>query len=273
VNRPTTVTIHGLDWQRGKWGKFASWGLKRAEQASAIFPNTVIVVSRALLDHYITNYGATKVRYVPNGVRIPNLKQPRLLNGIGLEPDRYILFVGRLTPEKGCHHLLEAFEMIDTDMKLVIAGAPSYTDSYVDTLQRYSNDRVRFLGPVFGDLLAELYSNAYLFVLPSLLEGLSISLLEAMSYGCGVLASNIPANAEVVGECGFLFTVSDVSSLAGSLRCALSEPETVSHFGELARQHVADHYNWDSIATKTVEAYFLALGRPPFGRFDATSAD
>ena len=268
----TVVTVHGLDWQRDKWGKVAAWCLKRAEQASAVFPNAIIVVSRTLRDYYAARYAPDKVHYVPNGVTIPNPAYPNLLKNLGLEPNRYILFVGRLTPEKGCHHLVEAYQNLSTDLKLVIAGAPAYTDSYADELKKSANGKVLFLGPVYGDLLAELYSNAHLFVLPSLLEGLSISLLEAMSYGCCVLASDIPPNVEVVGEYGLLFPAGDSNSLNIALRRALREPHVVRELGDQARQYVSLNYDWDSVTARTEQVYSYALGNHPLAVVDTFDA-
>ncbi|MCL5263754.1 MAG: glycosyltransferase family 4 protein [Chloroflexi bacterium] len=261
LNRKVSVvTCHGLDWQRGKWGTFARWCLKGGELASVVFPNAVIVVSRSLHDYYTGRYGATKVHYIPNGVRNAVPRLPTLLKSVGLEPNRYVLFVGRLTPEKGCHYLVEAYQNLDADMKLVIVGAPAYTDSYAQSLRESGNGKVLFLGTVFGDLLEELYSNAYLFVLPSLMEGLSISLLEAMSYGCCVLASDIPQNAEVVGECGLLFKAGDASSLSHTIRRALAEPHAVRQLGNAAKQRVSLYYDWDSVVAKTEELYSYVLG-------------
>lgn len=259
IRKKTVVTVHGLDWQRDKWGRAAALCLKGAERVSAVFPNAVIVVSRSLRDYYARKYGAAKVHYVPNGVTVPRLRQPNLLNTIGLEPNRYVLFVGRLTPEKGCHHLVEAYQELDINLRLVVVGGSAYTDSYVEALRKCANGKVLFLGPVFGELLAELYSNAYLFVLPSLLEGLSISLLEAMSYGCCVLASDIPPNIEAMGDCGLHFKAGDVESLKDAIRLALTEPEIVRELGLQARQHVGLNYDWNSVAAKTEAVYSYVL--------------
>ena len=262
LGRKTTVaTIHGLDWQRDKWGKGATWCLKRAEQMSASFSNAVIVVSRTLQDYYLARYDAQRIHYVPNGVAVRTPKTPYLMRSVGLEPKGYVLFVGRLTPEKGCHHLVEAYQNVATDRKLVVVGAPAYTDAYARALRQAGNGKVVFLGPVFGDLLAELYSNAYLFVLPSLLEGLSISLLEAMSYGCCVLASNIPQNVEAMGKCGLLFRAGDATSLRHAIREALSRPDDVQRMGDMARQYVSKEYDWDDVATKTEQVYRHVLGK------------
>jgi glycosyltransferase involved in cell wall biosynthesis len=179
----TVVTVHGLDWQRKKWGALARRFLRMAEYASAKFPNTTIVVSQALKKYYDTKYNIKTV-YIPNGVTIPSLRRPKLIKRYGLSEENYILFVSRLVPEKGCHYLIEAFKRLATDKKLVIAGSSSHTETYEEQLHALSNNHpnIVFTGFVSGELLEELFSNAYLYVLPSEIEGLSLSLLEAMSY-------------------------------------------------------------------------------------------
>ena len=182
----TVVTVHGLDWQREKWGKAASWVLKHCEGPAAHFPNRTIVVSKTLREHFKQVHGIDAA-YIPNGTLMPQPRPPKKLASLGLEPGKYVLFVGRLVPEKGVHFLCEAFSQIQTDMKLALVGGLSFSQDYVNLLKRYESDRIRLLDYVFGESLEELWSNAYCVVLPSTMEGLSIALLEALSYGRCVL--------------------------------------------------------------------------------------
>ena len=162
----TLVTVHGLDWQRAKWGRFATGCLKAAEWTSANFCDATICVSRCLKDYYSDKY-KLEAWYVPNGVDIPYLRPADIIKSMGLESRRYILFLSRLVPEKGAHYLIEAFRQLNTRMKLVIAGGPGHTQAYVDDIKALAarDDRILFTGFVSGRTLSELFSNAYLYVL------------------------------------------------------------------------------------------------------------
>ena len=258
----TVVTIQGLDWQRKKWGWAARLFLKGGEYASATFPNATIVVSKVLKKYYDTKYHV-QTTYIPNGVSIPSLKKPNLINKYGLTPKKYLFFASRLVPEKGCHYLIEAFKKLETNMKLIIAGSSSHTDTYLRQLQASSKEHpnILFTGFVSGDLLAELFSNAYLYVLPSEIEGLSLSLLEAMSYGLCAVTSDIPENIGVTqNRFGYSFRNKDVDDLAEKLTCLLQQPDQVWAVGQESRKHVSEHYNWDCITDQTEAVYRSLYG-------------
>ena len=254
----TAVTVHGLDWQREKWGALATWVLKRCEYTSVFFPNRAIVVSKALREHFWHKYGIT-VTYIPNGTVLPHVRKAEKITEMGIKPGGYILFVGRLVPEKGCHYLLDAFRQIDTEAELIVAGGTSFSTDYVDQLHAMGNERTRFLGYVYGDLLDELYSNARIFVLPSDIEGLPIALLEAMSFGNCCLTSDIPENLEVIGDCGATFKHGDVADLAKRLEQLLGHSERCSAMGERARRHVLETYDWDGVTLHTEALYYTML--------------
>lgn len=254
----TAVTVHGLDWQREKWGKIATWILKRCEHSSVFFPSRAIVVSRALREYFWRKYGIT-VTYIPNGTNLPHVREAETIREMGLEPGGYVLFVGRLVPEKGCHYLLDAFSKIDTDLDLVIAGGTSFSTDYVDLLHAKATGDTRFLGYVYGDVLDELYSNARLFVLPSDVEGLPIALLEAMSFGNCCLTSDIAENLEVIGDCGETFRQGDPEDLAANLSSLLADPDKCRSLGERARRHVLETYDWDGVTLHTEAIYCSML--------------
>src|SRR5580658_2814179 len=182
AGKKTVVTVQGLDWQRKKWGRFASAVLRLGERAAVRLPSHTMVVSQALEKHYRAGYGA-QTSYVPNGGVLREWRVPDKIFDWGLEPGRYILFLGRFSPEKGCHLLVEAYEKLDTDVKLVMAGASSYCDDYSRQLQSHAGERIKILDWVSGEALDELLTNAMVFVLPSDLEGLSLALLDAMGAG------------------------------------------------------------------------------------------
>lgn len=259
--RKTVVTVHGLDWERGKWGRAASWFLRSCETPAIRFPDRTIVVSKSLREYFRKKHGAETVM-IPNGANPGVFRPINKLKRYGLDRERYILFVGRLVPEKGCHHLLEAFCQLDTDARLVLAGGSSFSDGYVDTLMkiRGADERVVMLGYVYGDVLDELWSNAYFVVQPSVLEGLSISLIEAISHGKCVLASDIPENLEVVEDCAVTFQTRDVNDLRGKMRHLLDQPEMVADVAERCRRHAERHYSWNRIVEATEAVYLDLIG-------------
>lgn len=264
----TVVTVHGLDWRRDKWGKVASWILRRCEYTSVRFPSRTIVVSKVLKDYFRSKYGRV-VTYIPNGTNLPCLREPSKILEMGIRPHKYVLFVGRLVPEKGCHYLIEAFKKIDADLDLVIAGGTSFSGDYVDRLRAMGNEKARFLGYVYGDVLDELYSNTRLFVLPSDLEGLPIALLEAMSFGNCCLASDIPENLEVLAGCGVTFAHGDVGDLEEKMSSLLTDSDVCRAAGQRAREHVLETYNWDRVTHLTEVAYYSILSRSTSDAEDA----
>ena len=254
VGKKTIVTVQGQDWQRKKWGRFASLTLRLGELASARLPNRTMVVSQTLQRHYQTTYGV-QTTYVPNGSVIRRRLPPSQIPEWGLERDNYILFLGRFSPEKNCHLLIEAYEKLDTRAKLVLAGGSSHTNAYVDKLRKHQSDQVLFLDWVHGPALDELLTNAALFVLPSDLEGLSLALLDAMGAAVCVLTSNIPENREVIAGTGFTFKPGDATDLARMLRMLLSDPESRAVAGRHAQARVRERYLWPQIAAEIGHSY------------------
>lgn len=195
------VTIHGLDWQREKWKSgFGSKFIRQGEKNAVKYADEIIVLSKGVQDYFKDTYGR-ETHFIPNGVNRPETREASLITEkFGLTKDSYILFLGRLVPEKGIRYLVEAFKTVKTDKKLVIAGGSSDTDSFMVELKELAkdDDRIIFTGFVQGQMLDELYSNAYIYTLPSDLEGMPLSLLEAMSYGNCCLVSDISECTEVV---------------------------------------------------------------------------
>jgi glycosyltransferase involved in cell wall biosynthesis len=262
AGKKTVVTVQGLDWQRKKWGHIASALLQIGERAAVDSPNATVVVSQTLQQHYRKHHGADTT-YIPNGGLLRERRVPREILQWGLEPQNYILFLGRLSPEKGCHLLVKAYENLNTDVKLVMAGASSYSGDYSRDLRSHGSDQIKIIDWVSGDRLDELLTNAMVFVLPSDIEGLSLALLDAMGAGLCVLASDIPENREAVGDVGFTFKRGDASDLADRLRFLIANPAVREAAGEAAQRRIAEHYQWDGIASEVEQAYFKVLGRTP----------
>jgi glycosyltransferase involved in cell wall biosynthesis len=259
AGKKTVVTVQGLDWQRQKWGRIAAAVLRLGERAAVRFPTHTMVVSRTLQKHYQEGYQA-ETCYVPNGGFLRERRLPDRIFDWGLEPGRYILFLGRFSPEKGCHLLVEAYEKLDTEVKLVMAGASSYCDDYSRRLRTHAGERIKMLDWVSGDVLEELLTNAMVFVLPSDLEGLSLALLDAMGAGLCVLTSDVAENREAVEDAGFTFRRGDVADLADRLRFLLANQTVREAAGQAARRRVREQYQWPKIAAEVERVYFEMMG-------------
>lgn len=252
------VTIHGIDWQREKWQKgFSSKFIHQGEKNAVKYADEIIVLSKDVQKYFKERYGR-KTMFIPNGVNRPELRKAALISKkFGLCKDSYILFLGRLVPEKGIKYLIEAFKQVKTEKKLVIAGGSSDTDSFIIDLKHLAkeDERIIFTGFVQGPLLDELYSNAYIYTLPSDLEGMPLSLLEAMSYGNCCLVSNIPECAEVVEDKALIFKKSDVNDLKEKLQDACDDTKKVMELKKVASDFICKKCNWDSVVEKTVNLY------------------
>ena len=260
--KKTVVTVQGLDWQRKKWGRIASAVLRAGEWASAIFPDRTMVVSKTLERYYREVYGVTTL-YIPNGGIDRGRHPDDSIAQWGLERGNYILFLGRISPEKGCHLLIEAYRQLKTDVKLVLAGASSYCDDYSRRIREQSGDNIKVLDWVAGPALDALLTNAMLFVLPSDLEGLSLALLDAMGAGLCVVASDAPENREAVADAGFTFRRGDARDLAERLEFLLANPAVRQAAGRVAKRRVQELYAWDVIARSIERAYLELQQAPP----------
>jgi len=262
VGKKTVVTVQGLDWQRGKWGRIASRVLRWGEAAAVAAPDATMVVSRTLQQHYRQQYKRDTI-YVPNGATLAAKRLPRRLIEWDLVADNYILYLGRFSPEKNCQLLIDAFRNLDTGMKLVLAGGSSHSDAYAESLRHHESEQIRFLPWVSGNDLEELLSNAALFVLPSELEGLSLALLDAMAAGVCVLTSDIPENMEVVDGAGFTFHRGDQADLERMLDLLIRSPELRRQAATRERERIQGQYLWREIARSIEKAYYSVLGWSP----------
>ena len=251
------VTIHGIDWQREKWKSgFGSKFIRKGEKNAVKYADEIIVLSKGVQKYFMDTYGR-ETHFIPNGVNRPEVREAKLItDNFGLEKDSYILFLGRLVPEKGIRYLVEAFKNVKTDKKLVIAGGSSDTDSFMKELKELAkgDDRILFTGFVQGAMLDELYSNAYN-TLPSDLEGMPLSLLEAMSYGNACLVSDIPECTEVVEDKAIIFRKSNIKDLTEKLQDACDDIRKVGKLKEQAADFICDKYNWDEVVDKTLALY------------------
>jgi glycosyltransferase involved in cell wall biosynthesis len=254
------LTVHGLDYQRAKWGKGARGVLRTAGWLSARVPDVTVTVSKALTEHYRNHYNREAV-YIPNGV-VPISPRPRtaLEDSLHLNGKQYVLFVGRLVPEKLPDLLIKAFGRIRGDLHLVFAGGTSFTNDYVKSLKMLaaSDPRIIFTGYIFGEALEALYTNASAFVLPSELEGLPLTLLEAAASGTPIVASDIAPHVEIVAENGpghRLFRTGDLDALTTALKRTLADVEGERLGAARLRQRVLRAYSWEDAADATEDVY------------------
>ncbi|MGB7247806.1 MAG: glycosyltransferase family 4 protein [Phormidesmis sp.] len=254
------TTCHGLDWQRAKWGRFSSRVIKAGERTAVRFSDGMVVVSEALQDYFSRTYGQ-QTTYIENAPVSYERSDERFMYGhsLGLDRQRYIVFVGRLVPEKRADLLLAAFQRLSPEgWKLVVIGDKSDTDAFSSQLLRAadSNPNIIFTGELRGRYLAEVVRGAGLFVLPSDLEGLSLALLEAMQEGIPAVVSDIPVHQQMIGtDRGLTFEAGNLADLQNSLAWAIAHPQQISMMARRAERYVRSHHNWDNIARKYIDLY------------------
>ena len=252
------ATVHGLDWQREKWsGSFASKYIKFGEKVMVKCADEIIVLSESAKTYFKETYNRETV-LIHNGIAKPTIKQAEKITELyGLSKGEYICTVSRLTAEKGIHYLIDAYNNIKTDKKLVIAGDTSDTDEYVSLLKQKAsgNPNIIFTGFISGEVLKEIFSNAYIVAVPSDVEGMSISLLEALSYGNAVLSSNIPENTVITEDKAIIFKKSDISDLTEKLKMMCDDETIVQNIKKGVDEFVLSKYDWQDVAVKTHNLY------------------
>ena len=251
------ATIHGLDWQRAKWGGFATQYIKFGERMAVKYADEIIVLSKNVKKYFKETYNRNTI-FIPNGVNKPEIVKANIIKEeYNLEKDEYVLFLGRMVPEKGIHYLIDAFKNIKTNKKLVIAGGASDTDNYYNELKEKSktDNRIIFTGFVDGKELEELYSNAYIYCLPSDLEGMPLSLLEAMSYGNCCLTSDIDECSEVLEDKGLTFKKSNIDDLKNKLQKLCNNSNIVNKYKQESQNYIIKKYNWDNVVNQTLNIY------------------
>ncbi|MHC4886958.1 MAG: glycosyltransferase family 4 protein [Planctomycetota bacterium] len=258
-NSRIVISVHGLDWQRAKWGMAARNILRLGEWCAVHLADCTVCVSLSLTTYFQMRYLHHPFAYIPNGCDLPPAEAVTAPEGV--ESRGYLLYMGRLVPEKGVHRLITAFRSLDTEKSLLIAGPESHAPAYGRELRRLAGDdpRIHFLGSVTGERKESLLSHAYAFVLPSELEGLPVALLEAASRGICPVVSAIPTSIEVLGDWdltrGYTFSPDSTEELACALSACLENPELTHALGEQARERVMKHYNWETITDRTLAVY------------------
>lgn len=261
--RRIVVTIHGLDWQRAKWGGFASSVIRLGEKLAVKYADEIIVLSENVQQYFKNTYGRN-TNFIANGISRPERRKVQVIEKQwGLHKDEYILFLARIVPEKGVHYLIKAYQQLDTDKKLVIAGGISQQDAYISGLLEMAshNENIIFTDFVGGRDMEELFSNACLFVLPSDVEGMAMGLLEAMSYGNCCVVSDIPENMEVTEDQAVSFRKGSVKDLKEKLEDLLKDPDRIEKYKAGAADFICGKYDWDKVVDETLMVYRGMTGK------------
>ena len=258
------TTCHGLDWQRAKWGNFSSRVIKTGEQTAVRFADQLVVVSEALQDYFYETY-RREAAYIENApvTYAASDKRFKFCHALGLKPQKYLVFIGRLVPEKRVDLLLDAFKRLNPrGWKLALVGDRSDTDAFTAQLLQIADNHpdIVFTGELQGHQLAEVVRGAGLFVLPSDVEGLPLALLEAMQEGIPAVVSDIPVHRQMIGvDRGMTFKAGDLDHLQDRLAWAITHPQQMSRMAYQAGLYVRSHHNWDTITDKYLALYASLL--------------
>ena len=249
----TVATVHGLNYKTPKWKGFAAWYIRLGEKIVAKYADEVIVLSRDAQQYFLRTYGR-RTRYIPNGVQLRQIRRPaQIKSNWNLAGDDYFLFLSRIVPGKGLEYLVDAYlQLPQPRPKLVIAGDSVHVPAFYQSIRQKvaGCPDVIFTGFVQGELLDELYSKARAFVFPSEAEGMPMCLLEAMSYNCPCIVSDIPENKEVMEECATYFKSKNTDALYRVLeqfRQPVARPNT--------RDYAACRFSWQKVAQNTCGVY------------------
>ena len=260
ARKRSVVTIDGPDWERPKWGRVARWVLKLSARLCVKYADALIIDNFSAQDYFERHFGTRGV-YIPYGAYLEAAEGTDALAALGLAPERYVVFVGRLIPDKGCHTLVEAWKRVRTDMKLVLVGDNPYFKEYIQELKANADERVLFPGYIFGEPYRQLISHAYLYAHPLFVDGTSPSLLQAMGYGNCIVLSDIREAMDVAGDVGYSFRVGDAADLARVLQMLVDSPDLVAEARERSRRKVLERYSWDIVTDQHEALYQRTFGR------------
>lgn len=257
TGKRTVINVDGLDWKREKWPGPAKRYIQLAERLAPRLANATLTDSRVVQEYYAQTYRA-RVYYIAYGSELEPTPPGDTLRQWGLEPRKYILFVGRLVPENHAEHLVEAFRCLQNrgDMKCVVVGDASYQDGYVEQLKANGAQDVIFTGYVYGESYRELSANPYCFVETSSASGTHPALLEAMGYGNCVIVNNTPENLETIGDAGLSYDgAAGAESLRPVLQRLIDNSALVEEQRKRSTAHVRKYYSWDAITDRYLSLF------------------
>jgi glycosyltransferase involved in cell wall biosynthesis len=257
---PSLINVDGLDSHRKKWNRLAKKYIRFAEWFAPKAATRTISDSRVIQDYYLERFGQDS-DFIPYGSDVVEDAGTATLERFGLEPGKYILFVGRLVPENCAHVLIEAFSELETDMKLVIVGDAPYAEEYIDRLKSTDDERVIFTGYQFGGAFRELSFHCFIFAIPTEVGGTHPVILDAMAAGACVVVNDHPPNLESIGDAGVSFSgKKGAADLREKIKALIASPERARELGERARERVRKVYSWERV-TDLYEGLCRRYGR------------
>ena len=261
------VNVDGLEWKRKKWGRLARVVLKQCERLAGIVANKVITDARCIQEYYLQTYGKPSA-FIPYGADASHVPPGPTMEKYGLRPREYALYVSRLEPENNAHLVVDAFNRLESDLKLVVVGDAPYSSDYIRGLRSKSNGNVVFTGYVFGEGYRELQSNAYFYVQATEVGGTHPALVEAMAYGNCVLVSDVPEHREVAADAAVPFKNGSSTDLQQKMSFLLRHPGIVQDYRQRAVRRARERYRWEYV-TDCHEHLFAH----PNGRFSTPASD
>jgi glycosyltransferase involved in cell wall biosynthesis len=249
------LNVDGLERKRRKWNRLAKTWYLISERLATFCPNVVVTDAGKISDYYLDRYGKHS-EFIPYGAELGKLETAGVLDQLGLERGRYCLYVSRLEPENNALAVREAFEKVNTEMKLALIGDAPYAEEYIQRVRATTDPRVLMPGAIYGRGYHELLSHCYAYIHATEVGGTHPALIEAMGRGAVVLYLNTPENAEVAGDAGIPFEAGDLVAKL-DLVLAMPEAERVD-WGRRAMQRVAERYSWDRV-TEDYERLLINL--------------
>jgi glycosyltransferase involved in cell wall biosynthesis len=254
---PVALNVDGIERKRKKWNRLARGWYFASEWLATFCPTAVITDAEAIRDYYRSRWRKDSV-FIPYGADTAAAPGTGALLKLGLEPGRYFLYVSRMEPENHPLEVREAFEKLDTTMKLVLIGDAPYAHEYIRRVRDTHDPRIVIPGAIYGEGYRELGSHAFAYIHATEVGGTHPALIEAMGRGALVLYRNTPENAEVAGGAGIPF---EPEELVDKLRMALAmREEERAALRRSAMERVRERYSWEAV-TDAYEALLAKLAR------------
>jgi len=248
MGQKVVLNVDGLEWKRAKWNKLGQWVYKTSEWLATFLPNEIVTDARDIEKYYMEKYKAKSV-FITYGAPVDKVPGKTVLEKYGVKPQNYVLYVSRFEPENNPHKVVEAFEKVNTDKKLVMVGDAPYSDSFIEKLKSTKDERIIFTGYVFGEGYREFQSNAYFYVQATEVGGTHPALLEGMGHGNCILANDVPEHREVLGDAGFYFNGKN-GDLTKQMQYLIDNEEKVKNAGRKSVQRIEENYTWDRVTEK-----------------------
>lgn len=255
LRKKVVVTVDGLQWKRVQWGRIAKLYYRLSAYFCAKFAEIVVTDSKLIQKYYIDNYGG-RIEYIPYGSNFTCEQNQQCLRKFNIESRKYILFVGRLVPDKGVYELISTYNKLKTDIPLVIVGDDPTHRSYIQKLKEIANSNVIFLGPVFGQDYLLLNRYPYFYVSASFIEGTSPALVAAMGMGNCVLVNGIVENLETIQDAGLAYEENNLDDLKDKMELLIKDEKLVEQYRPKAYHHAQSNYNWDVISRRYIDLFF-----------------